>query len=236
MVAVLLIAAMVWGCISSPVSEPCRTIRYEFRDSGERMYLTTDELNSLLQTEDIYPVGRAQNHISLSRIESAVAHHPMVRHAECYMTPRYEVVISLEQRIPLLRVMTPGETYFIDTDRKVMPYRSSVQDHVLVVTGTVGAQMASTQLADFARWLQSNKYWRKRIHHVYVQSPHMIYLYQNKADDGSEQPRIVLGDMQQYERKLNKMRIFIEKGKEAVNEQHYTEYDIRFNGQVVGRK
>lgn len=229
-VAILLIAAAVWGYMMSPITEPCRSIIYDIQDREARMYLTEQELNQLLQTEDIYPVGRQQNRVSLHRIESAVQHHPMVRTAECYLTPRFDVHVQLTQRVPLVRVQTEGGTYFIDTDRKVMPYRSAVQDQVLYVTGTVGPQLASTQLADFALWLQSNKYWHKQISHVYVQSPHMIYLY---TTTGS--PRILLGAMSGFEQKLSKMRTFQENSQDAVRDKHYTEYDIRFAGQVIGR-
>lgn len=230
-VAILLIGAVVWGYVMSPAAEPCRSMHYEIQDASDRLYLTEEELNKMLQTEDIYPVGRPQNRISLYRIESAVAHHPMVRTAECYITPRFEVKVRLTQRVPLLHVQTVGENYFIDTDRKVLPYRSSIQDNVLRVTGTVGTQFASEQLGDFAEWLQSNRYWRKRIHHLQVQSPHMVYIHLNDP----EQPRIVLGDMQGHEQKLAKLRTFLENNEEATQDKHYTEYDIRFEGQVIGR-
>ena len=228
----ILITAVVWGYISTPKTVPCVAMQYTIEDASERKYLTEGELNSLLRAEDIYPVGRAQNIISLHRIETTVLRHPMVRTAECYLTPRNEVRVRLTQREPLVRVQVPGETYFIDTDRRVMPYRPTVQDSVLLVTGTVGVQMASGAIADFAEWLQSDKYWRKRVHHVYVQSPLMVYIYFKDPN----QPRVVMGSMRNYERKLRKLHTFYENSSEAIQGKHYTEYDIRFRGQVIGRR
>jgi hypothetical protein len=86
-------------------------------------------------------------------------------------------------------------------------------------------------MADFARWLQKNKYWRERIESVRVQTPQMIYLNLK-----GQQPRVVLGSMRHYERKLKKLRTFLEEGQEATAEKEYKEWDVRFKGQVIGRR
>lgn len=228
--AIMLIAAVVWGYEMRPTDSPCKSISYIIEDKAERLYVTEAELQQLLITEDIYPVGRSIDKVSLNRIEKTIIHHPMVCTAECYLTPRNEVRVRLTQRVPLLRVQTPGDTYFIDTDRKVMPVRAAVQDKVLLCMGAVGVQMASKQLADFAEWLKKNPYWAQRIHHVQVQSPQTVYLYLN-----GEQPRVLLGSMYGYERKLKKLRTFMDNGVEATQDKNYYELDLRFKGQVIGR-
>ena len=184
--AVLLIGAAVWGYVMRPTEDPCVSLAYSIEDRSERMYLTESELTQALRNEDIYPVGRTFNRVSLHRIENAIRRHPMVRTAECYATPRNEVKVRLSQRVPLLRVQILGGTYLIDTDRRVMQARAAVKDSVPVVTGAVGVQMASGSLADFALWLQDNPYWSARIHHIYVQSPQMVYIYLR----GVNQPRV----------------------------------------------
>lgn len=230
--AALMVAAVVWGYLMTPTSVPCASLTYIIEDRAERMYLSESELDRLLQSENIYPVGRSLDLISLHRIESAISHHPMVRTAECYLTPRNEMKVRLTQRVPLLKVQLSGETYYIDTDRRVMQARSSVRDSVLLVTGVVGVQIASGQLADFAEWLQRNKYWRTNIHHIQVKSPQMIYLYLR----GMSGTRIVLGSMSGYEGKLAKLRTFLENSSEITPGQNYIEYDVRFRGQVIGRR
>lgn len=229
--AALLITAVVLGVRMRPSEQPCRTITYIIEDQNERLYLTPNELNQVLVAEHIYPVGRTIDRGLIHRIEQVILHHPMVRTAECYVTPRYEVRVRLTQRVPLLRVQMPGDIYFIDTDRKVMPVRTAVTDKVLVATGAVGPQFAAHQLADFALWLQDNKYWHERVHHVHVQSPQMVYVYMK----GENQPRAVLGNMTRYEQKLTKLRTFLENSPEVVQAKQYTELDLRFRGQVIGR-
>ena len=231
----LLIAAVVSGYKNRPAEQECRSLRYMIEDREERLYLTEIELTQLLRAKDLYPVNRVVASTTLHQIEKTIAQHPMVRTAQCYITPRGEMRIRITQRIPLLRVQTPVEVYFIDTDRRVMAYRESVRDKVPVVTGNVGVTQASHALADFALWLQKNDYWRARIHHLQVQNPQMVYVYlSNQASVVSVQ-RVVLGSMRGYEQKLNKLRVFLEDGKEALKDKQYREIDLRFKGQVVAR-
>ena len=244
MVAAIVVAALIWGVRETPNTVKCESIRYTIEDLDERQYVTEytiedlderqyvteRELNGLLEKEGQYPVGKALRNISLQGIERTIRAHDLVRTTECYLTPRREVRVRLTQRVPLLRVVTASDTYLIDENRQVMPAKAVVKDSVLVVRGAVGVQIASGALGDFAEWLQTNKYWRERVRYVYVQSPQLIYLYLRGG-----LPRVVLGNMQGYERKLAKLRMFLDEGTEAMAGKKYTELDVRFRGQVVGR-
>lgn len=227
----LFLAAIVWGYHKAPDLDACRSITYILADGDERVYVYRNELESLLRTEDIHPVGRPVDELSLQRIENAVRRHPMVRTAECYVTPWHDARVVITQRVPLLRVQTAAETYLIDTDRRRMEARPVVKDSVLRVTGAVGPQMASTRLADFALWLQDNRYWRERIDHLHMRSPQMVVVCLRDR----RQPQVLLGAINDYERKLRKLRFFLENSSEATKDKHYSELDLRFAGQVIAR-
>lgn len=231
----LLVSAVWWGYTMTPTSEPCVAIGYDIEDSDERLYMTVGELNALLRSEDIYPVGRPIDRVSLQRIENVIRRHPMVRTAECYATPRQEVYVRLTQRVPLLRVQTAAETYLIDTDRRQMQARASVKDSVLRVTGAIGVQTAARQIADFAEWLQDNRYWRERIDHIHLRTPRMAVVYLKQPLANGQRPVVVLGTMSDYERKLAKLRTFIENSSDAIRDKQYYELDLRFRGQVIAR-
>ena len=226
----MLVGAVVWGYLSKPAEAECRGITYIFEDRAERMYLSENELTAMLQAENIYPVGKNVNQVSLHRIERTIGRHPMVRTAECYMTARHEVRVRLTQRIPVLRVQTAIESFLIDSDRKVMQARSSVKDELLIARGAVGVQLASGKLADFAVWMAENEYWQDRIDYIYVQSVQMIYLYLKQRDE-----RIVMGNLKDFEKKINKLRLFLLNSGEATKDKHYQELDLRYKGQVIGR-
>ena len=91
--------------------------------------------------------------------------------------------------------------------------------------------MAREELADFAEWLQDNRYWNRRIRAVRVVDQKHIYLVQQQGE-----PVILIGEMQGYERRLRKLRTFMEKGWPGLPDKpQYKELDIRFKDQVIGR-
>lgn len=209
----------------------CTQLEILITDSADRQFVTEKELIRLLRTQELYPVGKTLDRISTSRMEETVRNHPMVRRAECYPTTEGHIVIRLHQRVPLMKVATEAGTYFVDTDRKPMPVRESVKADVLKAYGNIGERMAREELADFAFWLKRNRYWSHRIRAVRVADTKHIYLLQHEGE-----PQILIGELSGYERKLRKLRTFLEKGYPELPEQpQYRELDIRFKDQVIGR-
>ena len=139
--------------------------------------------------------------------------------------------IRVTQRVPLLRVQLLEDGYLIDTDRRVMQARAAVNDPVLVVTGNSTVQLASGVLADFAKWLRRDAYWRMRIKRVQVMNPHLFVLHMTDP----QAPQIILGDMNGYAHKLRKLRTFFDNGEEETAGKQYKVLDIRFRNQVIGR-
>lgn len=227
----LLGGAVAWGYTMRPSAAVCPSLTYQFQDADKRQYVTENELDSLLRREEVYPVGKHIDRLSIHRIEAAMQRHPMIERAECYTTPLYEVRVEILQRTPLLEVRTPIERYYIDTRHTVMPWREAIKDDVLVVTGAVGPQAAAGQLAEMAEWLLKEEYWRKRIHHVHMRTPANAVLYM----EGEDMPQVVIGGLSDYPAKLRKLRTFLENSAEATQDKHYRELDVRFRGQVIGR-
>lgn len=228
---VLFALAIAWGYLRAGEPEACRSITYILADGDDRVYVFRNELEGMLHSLDIHPVGRRVDQLSLQRIENTVRQHPMVRTAECYITPWHDVRVVITQRVPLLRVLTAEGTYLIDTDRRLMQARPAVKDSVLRVTGQVEMTMAAGQLADFAFWLRDNRYWRPRIDHVHIRNAEMaVVLLRDKR-----QPHVLIGRMDDYEKKLHKLQLFLDKGREATQDKQYTELDLRYAGQVVAR-
>lgn len=231
MAAIIMLVALSWGKKQTPLSTPCMAIEYDFRDGKQRQYVEGDELTRLLDKEQLYPVDKPLSAIALQSMEQALCNHPMIRTAECFVTPRNIVQVQLTQRVPLLCVQNPDENYFIDTDRRKMEVRATVTDKVLIAKGAISEEMACNQLADFAQWIQSNTYWCERVQYVNMKNPRMMHLYLK----GSQQPRIIVGEIDGFRSKMAKLRTFLDNGADATKDKHYTELDLRFADQVVGR-
>ena len=226
-------AVLVGGVWSSAQKDdsPCTAVQIVVRDSMERQFVQVDELEGYLKLYRLYPQGLLMNQIDCQAIEQCLQDHDMVRNAECYKSPLGVVRVEVTQRVPVLCVMTAEGCYYVDSDREVMPARKSVDVDLPVFRGAVSERAAKDEYYDCVEWLQGNHYWRELISDVYVQHPRYLLLTQR-----GQKAKIVLGALDGYADKLARLRKLYTHGLDEREHPDYREYDLRFEGQVVGRK
>ena len=232
--AVLLVAALsvaVYWASHRPTPTPCAWLRVEITDSLDRHFVESSELRQMLSRAGLLPVGKPMNEISCQAIEDCMRRHDMVRTAECFKSVRGGVCVRVTQRVPALHVVGNDGTYYVDIDREIMPVRQTMAVEVPVFKGAVGKRAATEEYYDFAQWLTNSTYWQPRIQYVQVLHPKHLVLAQNNG-----QGKIILGDLSQYARKMDKLQKLYTKGFDQIGYKEYREYDLRYDGQVIGRK
>ena len=227
---VALLALAVGTSRGKDREERCKELVCKIVDKDERSYVSEQELFTLLKQHNAYPVGEYLHRINLQHMENIIRQHPMVRTAECYTAEDGTARIRVTQRVPLLKVVTADEAYYIDTDRCKMPLRASIHDTVPVAMGKVGFEMASTVLADFAEWVQEDDYWRARIEAIDVRLPRQVCIKQN-----GKQEDLMIGDLMGYAGKLEKAEVFYRRTA-SMEKPRYRTLDLRYQGQVVARR
>ena len=227
---VALLALAVGTSRGKDREERCKELVCKIVDKDERLYVSEQELFTLLKQHNAYPVGEYLHRINLQHMENIIRQHPMVRTAECYTAEDGTARIRVTQRVPLLKVVTADEAYYIDTDRRKMPLRSSIHDTVPVAMGKVGFEMASTVLADFAEWVQEDDYWRARIEAIDVRLPKQVCIKQE-----GKQEDLMIGDLMGYAGKLEKAEVFYRRTA-SMEKPRYRTLDLRYQGQVVARR
>ena len=227
---VALLALTVGTSRGKDREERCKELVCKIVDKDERLYVSEQELFTLLKQHNAYPVGEYLHRINLQHMENIIRQHPMVRTAECYTAEDGTARIRVTQRVPLLKVVTADEAYYIDTDRRKMPLRSSIHDTVPVAMGKVGFEMASTVLADFAEWVQEDDYWRARIEAIDVRLPKQVCIKQE-----GKQEDLMIGDLMGYAGKLEKAEVFYRRTA-SMEKPRYRTLDLRYQGQVVARR
>ena len=227
---VALLALAVGTSRGKDREERCKELVCKIVDKDERLYVSEQELFTLLKQHNAYPVGEYLHRINLQHMENIIRQHPMVRTAECYTAEDGTARIRVTQRVPLLKVVTADEAYYIDTDRRKMPLRSSIHDTVPVAMGKVGFEMASTVLADFAEWVQEDDYWRAHIEAIDVRLPKQVCIKQT-----GKQEDLMIGDLMGYAGKLEKAEVFYRRTA-SMEKPRYRTLDLRYRGQVVAGK
>ena len=226
-------AVVVGGawCSAQHDDSPCSELRIVVEDSLKRQFVETDELEGFLKRSDHYPLSKAMALIDCHAIEGYMMNHEMVRSAACYKSPFGCVYVCVTQREPVLKVVGNDGCYYVDSDRRVMPLRKQIEADVPVFRGAISKRAASEEYFDFVQWLNSNHYWGERIQDIYVYNTRYLVLSQKDLH-----AKIVLGDLSGYADKLAKLQKLYTQGFEKIGYPEYREYDLRFAGQVVGRK
>ncbi len=208
----------------------CCGLEIVVRDSAERCYTKTSTLLNRIKQDGVYPVGKAMSDISTQAIEDCVLEYPVLSKAVCYKTTDGKVCVDVWQRIPVLRVAT-GENYFVDEDRTILPDMASIAAYVPIVTGRVSKSFAQGDLFDFVEYIEGDNFWSAQIEQIHVVSEKQIELIPRIGSHV-----IILGDLDGYESKLNKLQTFYTEAMNKTGWLPYKEIDLRYRGQVVCRK
>lgn len=211
---------------------PCKGVYISVLDSAERSFVTAERLYIYLQREGLSIKGKNINTIDCDTIEKCLLKHSLIRTAQCYKSPQNNVYIRVTQCIPVVYVITNEGCYYVDSDRRILQPQQSIRVKVLTMEGNIGKRAATQEYYDFAEWISHHDYWNTRISKVQVNNPRNIVLLQK----GDYPSRILLGSLDGYPQKMDKLEKLYTHGLDIIEHPQYREYDLRFSGQVIGRK
>lgn len=155
----------------------------------------------------------------------------MIARVEAYKTPSGMIKLEVEQKIPILRVISPRGNYYVDNLGSTMPVSRRYVAHVPVVSGYVEKELAVTDLYKFALFLQENDFWNNQIEQIYVHPDNEVELIPRVGNH-----RIVLGSFADFEEKLDNLRLFYEKAIPKVGWEKYSIISLKYKDQIVCTK
>ena len=209
----------------------CKELRIEIVDVPDQNYLTNDDIANRIAKAGLSPVGKDLSTISTAAIENELKKNRLIKQAECYKTIDGAVRIKVYQRVPVLRVFSTKESYYVDSDGEKMPVPSNFAAYVPVASGSIGDEYATSRLYEFALFLQQDKFWNSQIKQIYVTPTGDIEL---TPAVGNHQ--IILGKIDNYKENLEKLRLFYEKGLSKTGWNKYSVINLKFKNQVVCTK
>jgi cell division protein FtsQ len=208
----------------------CRRLEIVLVDSTKVQLITEKNIAQILEENELNPIGKTIKYIHTEDIERVLRKNQMIKVAECYKTPSGIVNIRIQQRIPKFRVVGLG-SYYIDVDRKPMPVSPNYAAYIPVVSGRVTVSMVTGQIFDFITFLEENPFWNAQIEQIYVRDDKKIELIPRVGE-----AVILLGTLDNFESKLNKLHKLYIKGFNVIGWNRYKVIDLQYKGQVVCNK
>ncbi len=212
-------------------SDTCKSIEIVVTDSLEKHFVSRSELTSLLKQEKIYPVNKPMNDINTHKIEQALLNNEMISRVEVYKTPSGIIKMEVEQKMPILRVISPRGSFYVDNRGTLMPISSRYAAHVPVASGYIEKEFAITELYKFALFLQGDKFWDAQIEQIYVHPDGEIDLIPRVGNH-----RIVLGTFEKFKEKLDNLQLFYDQVVPKMGWEKYSIINLKYKNQIVCTK
>ena len=199
------------------------------KDSLDKKFIQTKDIETLLRKAKLHPIDKPLSSINTLEMEEAIMSNRLVKSVEVYTTQNGSVVASIKQRNPVLRVISNGvRDYYIDSEREVMPISPHYTVYLPVATGNISEEFAKNDLYDFVMFISKSPTWDAWIEQIVVVSNNKVQIVPRAGDF-----KVTLGSLDDYEEKLDKLKLFIDKGLNTVGWNRYSDINLEYNKQVV---
>lgn len=225
----LVVAVTVFN--DRPTEEQCKGLQVSIKDSIDYGFVTPKDIERLLKSQHLFPIGQPLGKINIQEIEHEIALLPFVSETECYLTTGGNVNVDIHQRIPLLRIMSDnGDNYYIDNKGSIVSAKSQ-SVHVAVATGYIDRKFAQNELFALGQFLQSDPFWDAQVEQIHVTSKKELEIVPRVGDH-----ILFLGKAEDYEEKFSKLQTFYKEALNQVGWNKYQRISIEFKNQIIGTK
>lgn len=234
--AVIVVCYMMVVFVISPMltdNNVCDSVRVVLSDdAGDLNVITTEEIDGFLKKRKLSIVGHRISDLNADSIEKIVEKHPMIRKAECYISPENEFIIEVLQRKPIFRVMdNHGNDYYVDSEGQKIEKANTFVCYLPVLTGNVDDKYVNSTMFDFISFIEQDDFWSAQIEQIHVKQNMDVILVPRVGDN-----TITLGLLEDYEAKLDKVKLFYKKGLSVVGWNKYKNINVEFDGQIIAEK
>ncbi len=223
-------------------------------NTDENQFIDESGVKDYFSEREDKIVNQKLANIDLHKLEKALNSHPAIENAEVNYNMNGEVSVKVTQRVPVLRIITSkGEGYYIDRQSKLMPLSDNYTARVLIASGNIN-EPYSTRYTFSVNQIKENKMFKElsilddvldvatKINADTLLSNLIHQIYVNKEKDielfpAIGQHRIVIGNSEFLDEKLNKLKLFYKQGLNKTNNWNkYAVVNLKYKNLVVCTK
>jgi len=209
---------------------------------GSQYFIDKKEVESILQLSSFTLVGRRIDGINMHQLENRLKANPFVEFAKVYADMDGVLMIEIEQREPIMRVMNQNDQdFYIDKNGLKIPLSANFTSRVLAVNGFIEEPFGNkvdtlhTALArdlfKTVSYIRNDSLWDAQIGQIYVNQGHEIELIPRVGNQ-----RILLGNADSLDLKFKNLMAFYKQALPQVGWDAYKVINIKYANQIVGVK
>lgn len=190
------------------------------------LFVKEDEILALFEKVRTQP-----DSLKKWKLEKEVQKNKYVQEVQIYNTVDKHYVVEIVQRKPFLRIEATNDSYFLDKNGVRLPTGSRYATNVHLYRGHITEMFAKEKLLKFQQFLNENSYWAEMIDYVAVDNEKELDIYLRLKS-----AKIKFGIVQNIEKKLHNLQVFIDKVGKYKGLETYKSIDLRFDNQIVCEK
>lgn len=216
-----------------------------------RTVIVNDENNHFLNSEDVEELvtevhGRplaevARGEVNVAEIERELRENPFVKEAEAYTELGGDLVVEMELRKPLARVVfEDGSGFYLDKDYRKLDLSRRYAANTLLLRGLAWEPLLPrdsllnpqlTEIRKFLEYIDGDRFLRSQVSEVLWEEDGDLVIYPEVGD-----VRIEFGRPVRIEEKFSNMKLFYEKVLNKVGWDKYRQISLKYRGQVVAER
>lgn len=231
-----------------------KSLTIDIHNSGQNQFIDEDDIRQFFYDRRDSIVNSELSRIDVNMLEKALNSHPAVENSDISVSVNGDVKVEITERTPLVRVINmDGESYYIDTKKKLMPLSDNYTARVLVVNGYIFEpysrrnmfsveQIAGNEtfrdvsllddiwkMADF---ISSDTLLQNLVHQLTVNSEKEFEMFTAIGNH-----RIIFGDATDLAERFEKLKAFYNEGlNKTDNWTKYSTINLKYKNQVVCTK
>ena len=215
-----------------PKDGSCTKFEVVVGNNDEEQFVNTGDIAKYVTEKGFNPQGKQLSEINTNKIEEVILTNQLIKKAEVFVTNNGAVKAVIYERKPVLRVInSAGQSYYVDDEGMVMPLSQRFTAYLPIATGAIKEDLAKGDLYKFALFLHKNDFWNAQIEQIVVAPNNEITLIPRVGDQ-----QIILGKLDGYQEKLDKLMTFYQKGQNETGWNKYSVINLKYDKQVVCTK
>jgi cell division protein FtsQ len=221
----------------------CKGIDITIKNVEAAKLLAADDIRKMIERNKVAGRGKPLNDAVIAKTLKLVQSNSTVKKALAYQTGDSILHVELEQRIPVVRIMTALGSRYLDETGVAFPVSERYSYDVPLATGKIrlpaeGKTLHDTvfarNLLDFVGYVTNNAFWNAQIQQIDIDEDRNVEFVIS-----SDNHLIRFGQLHGYEKKLDNLLTFYKRVNpyyRGENDVPYTILDLRFNKQIVAVK
>ena len=191
-------------------------------ESNNKLFITKDSILNLLPTN-----FSDKKSIDINAIESLVNSNGFVKNSEAYISIDGDLIIAVQQRNPIGRIISDNTSFYIDDESKIMTTSKIYSSNVPVIFN-YSESISYDRIYEICDLVYNDDFLRKNISRVnFINKNYITLNFRGYQFD------IELGENKNIDRKIKNFKAFYHRSINNETLNNYSKINLQFENQVV---